>query len=84
MKTYIIGGILIAVIIAFQWNPGSGYQPAVETAGYTNVDMGRIDIFHCPEKEIGYSFTATKDGKEVEGVICRSNMFWGSYQVRTL
>lgn len=83
MKT-IFGLILIVVLVAFMWTPGSGYQPAVEQAGYTNVEMGTYSFFYCPKEEVGYDFTATLNGKRVEGVVCRSHYFWGTYQVRTL
>ncbi len=83
MKT-VLSIIAIIALVAFMWTPGAGYQPQVEQAGYTNVQMGTYSFFHCPKEEVGYDFVATKDGKQVEGVICRSHFFWGSYQVRTL
>lgn len=84
MKAYIFVAILIVAIIGFQWTPGAGYQPAVEQAGYTNVEMGTYTFFYCPKGEIGYDFDAVMNGINVKGVVCRSNPFWGSYQVRTL
>lgn len=78
---------MLAVIIILGWvfwTPGSGYQPQVEQAGYTQVKMGTWSFFDCPKDEVGYNFTGVKDGKQTEGVICRTHYFWGSYQVRTL
>lgn len=83
MKT-LIAIVAVIAFFVFMWFPGAGYQPQVEAAGYTDVDMGTYTFFHCPKDETGYNFDATKDGKRVEGVVCRSHMFWGSYQVRTL
>lgn len=76
--------VAFVALVAFMWTPGAGYQPAVEKAGYTNIEMGTYTFFHCPKGEVGYDFSAAINGERVEGVVCRSNPYWGSYQVRTL
>lgn len=79
----VILGVMVLAVWA-TWTPSAGYQPAVEAAGYKDVEMGTYSFFYCPKGEIGYDFKATINDRRIDGVVCRSHMFWGSYQVRTL
>jgi hypothetical protein len=76
----VIGLIVISVWFAFI--PGDGYKRTVEEQGYTEVTIAGYSLFGCPEKEYGFNFKAIKDGKQFKGVVCRTSLFFGSYNIR--
>lgn len=81
---YLIWIIVAIGLIAYTWYPSDDFVKVVEDDGFAQIEMGSLDLIHCPKGEYGYSFTGVKDGKVVKGLICRNGIFFGSYVIRSL
>lgn len=78
---YVVFFAIAIAWISYLWTPDDRPKAFIESQGFTEVEVGTLSFFGC-RKEVGYSFRAKKDGKEVSGAVCNSFIIFGTNVIR--
>lgn len=80
---FLIIGLIFSFYIITIWNPSPDSIRVLEDNGVTSPEVSTLSFWGCPEKQYGYNFKGKNEhGKNVQGLICKNGIFFGSWNVR--
>lgn len=80
---WLLFGLIAAFCIISIWNPGEEEKRILGSNGIKSTEISTLAFWGCPKDQFGYHFKGKNErDKDVQGVICKSGLFFGSWNVR--